>query len=77
MERELFVADVAGMYCVRRKGRILYRLMKNTKLVPRLYTREQLRLLSDKATIREGDTHYPLPKDASTGKHERLNLEEE
>ena len=42
----------AGMYFVRRKGRILYRLIRNGKIVPNLYTRDQLRLLDDKSKVR-------------------------
>ena len=62
LQRELFVAEVWGMYFVRRKGCILYRLRKSDSLVPRLYTSEQLRLLTDKSTVREGFVEYPEPK---------------
>tara|TARA_R110002049_G_scaffold72490_6_gene187368 strand:- start:49713 stop:50201 length:489 start_codon:yes stop_codon:yes gene_type:complete len=75
MERELFVAEVAGMYYVRRKGRILYRLAKNGKLVPRLYLHEQMRLLTDKSKLSPSDVEYPTPKDISKNKGTRLNIE--
>lgn len=62
LERELFVAQVWGMYYVRRKGRILYRLRKADTVVPRLYLADQLRLLTDKETVRESDIEYPVPR---------------
>ncbi|NNE00081.1 MAG: hypothetical protein HKN47_22400 [Pirellulaceae bacterium] len=62
LERELFVANVWGMYYVRRKGCILYRLRRNDSLVPRLYPRHQLRLLTDKSKVRQGDVEYPTPQ---------------
>ena len=62
MERDLFVAEVWGMHFVRRKGRILYRLRQGGNVVPRLYASHQLRLLTDKSTVREGDIDYPVPQ---------------
>ena len=62
LERELFVAQVWGMYYVQRKGCILYRLRRGDTKVPHLYSVGQLRLLTDKSTIRPGDTAHPLPK---------------
>lgn len=62
LERELFVAQVWGMYFVRRKGCILYRLRKADTTIPRLFSAAQLRLLADKSTIRPGDTAHPTPK---------------
>lgn len=67
MERELFVAHVYGMYFIRRKGRILYRLRRSGVLVPRLYTADQMRLLADKATVRQGDVIHPQPKWSGQG----------
>lgn len=61
LERELFVATVWGMYYVRRKGRIVYRLRRTDTVVPRLYTADQLRLLTDKSTVRQGDVEHPAP----------------
>ena len=74
LERELFVAQIWGMYYVRRKGRILYRLRRAETKVPRLYAAEQLRLLTDKSTIRSGDHGHPAPK-WSGQETERLKLE--
>ena len=62
LERELFVAQVWGMYFVRRKGCILYRLRRGATKIPNLYSAGQLRLLTDKSTIRPGDTSHPVPK---------------
>ena len=53
LERELFVAEVWGMYFVQRKGCILYRLRRGENHVPRLYTAKNLRLLKDKRKVRE------------------------
>lgn len=62
MERDLFVAQVWGMYYVQRKGCILYRLRRGDVTVPNLYFADQLRILNDKSKIRPGDTVYPTPK---------------
>ena len=62
MERELFVAQVWGMYYIRRKGCILYRLRKGDSMVPQLYPASHLRLLTDKAVVREGEIPHPAPK---------------
>lgn len=67
MERELFVAHVWGMYFVRRKGRILYRLKRGDNKIPRLYAAHQLRLISEKANLRRGDMDHPQPKWDGTG----------
>ncbi len=67
LERELFVGHVWGMHYVRRKGRILYRLRRGETLVPRLYPSEQLRLLVDKATVRQGEVEHPAPKWSGQG----------
>ena len=71
MERELFVARVKGMYFVRQKGRILYRLTRSDKLVPGLFASHQLRLITDKTNLRPGYTEYPEPK--SIGSREPLS----
>ena len=62
LERELFVAAVWGMHFVRRKGRIVYRLRRGDKLAPRLYTRDQLKNLTDKNTVKEANFEYPAPQ---------------
>lgn len=61
LEREQFVASVWGMYYVQRKGCILYRLRRAERVVPRLYSADQLRLLTDKAKVRESTTKYRAP----------------
>lgn len=62
LERDLFVAQVWGMYLVRRKGCILYRLRRGGKTVPNLFLASHLRVLSEKSTVRPGDTIHPEPK---------------
>lgn len=62
LQRELFVGEIAGMYYVQRKGRILYRLRQADQLVPRLYSSDQLRQLTEKAKVRPGDVGHPPPK---------------
>lgn len=62
LEREQFVATVWGMYYVQRKGCILYRLRRGDQVVPKLYPGEQLRLLTDKATVRPPTTKYRAPQ---------------
>ncbi len=67
LERDLFVAQVWGMYFVRRKGCILYRLRRGDTTVPNLYPASHLRLLTDKSTVRAGDTQHPTPKWSGAG----------
>ncbi|TWT95441.1 DUF6960 family protein [Neorhodopirellula pilleata] len=62
MERELFVGVITGMYYVRRKGRILYRLRRGDQTLKRLFVREHLRLLSEKQRVRAGEIDHPTPK---------------
>lgn len=62
MERELFVANIWGMHYIRRKSHIVYRLKRADKVVPNLYTSDQLRLLTDKTELRPSDTAHPEPK---------------
>ncbi|TWT64683.1 hypothetical protein [Allorhodopirellula solitaria] len=61
MERDLFVGVITGMYYVRRKGRILYRLRRAEQTQRRLYLREHLRLLSEKQVVRPGEIEHPTP----------------
>ena len=70
LQRELFVGQIAGMYYVQRKGRILYRLRHADQLVPRLYSSDHLRQLTEKARVRPGDVGHPPPK--SHGRGERI-----
>ena len=62
LERERFVATVWGMYYVQRKGCILYRLRRGEQLVPKLFSGDQLRLLTNKATVRPPTTRYRAPQ---------------
>ena len=62
MERDLFVARIWGMHFIRRKGRIVYRLRRSDQIVPQLYVRDHLKLLTEKSEIRESDIPYPQPK---------------
>jgi len=61
MQRDRFVARVWGMYYVSRKRCILYRLRRAEQMVPNLYPRDQLRCLTDKATVRPASTRYRSP----------------
>ncbi|TWU16045.1 hypothetical protein [Allorhodopirellula heiligendammensis] len=61
MERDLFVGVITGMYYVRRKGRILYRLRRGAQMQKRLYLHEHLRLLSTKQHVRPGEIEHPTP----------------
>ena len=61
MERELFIGVITGMYFVRRKGRILYRLRRGDQTMKRLYVSEHLRLLKDKQRVRKGEINHPAP----------------
>lgn len=62
LERDRFVATVWGMYYVPRKGCILYRLRRGGQVVPRLYTADQLKCLTEKATVRPANTRYRSPR---------------
>jgi len=74
LERELFVAQIWGMYYVARKGCILYRLRRGSTRVPQLYTAGQMRLITDKTTLKPGDTIHPEPKWSGTAE-DRLGLD--
>lgn len=73
MEQELFSAQVWGMHFVRRKGCILYRLRRGLTTMPRLYSRRQLRLLTDKGKVRPGEIVHATPKWSGDG--ERLDVD--
>lgn len=62
LERDRFVATIWGMYYVQRKGCILYRLRRGEQIVTKLYPRDQLRVLTNKATVRPPTTKYRAPK---------------
>lgn len=62
LERDRFVAEVWGMYFVERKGCILYRLRRAGQVVPNLYPAEQLKLLSNKSSVKPSPTKYRKPK---------------
>lgn len=63
MERERFTASIWGMYYVRRKGRMFYRLRNaDGSEVQQLYLSDHLKLLDDKSRVREGNTTFPEPK---------------
>lgn len=62
LERDRFVATVWGMYYVQRKGCILYRLRRGEQVVPRLYAADQMRLLTNKETVRPPTTRYRAPR---------------
>ncbi len=66
MERELFIAEVHGMYFVRRKGCLLYRLRRGSTPLPNLYASSSLRQLTDKTHLRPGEISHPMPKFSGT-----------
>ena len=54
LQRDHFVARVWGMHYVPRKGRILYRLrMGGGEQVPRLYSADELRVITEKKRVRQ------------------------
>ncbi|TWT81773.1 hypothetical protein CA13_32260 [Planctomycetes bacterium CA13] len=67
MERDLFVAEVYGMYYVRRKGCILYRLRRGEIVVPNLFTANSMKLLTDKSHVRPSEIPHPTPKALDRG----------
>ena len=76
LERDRFVAQVWGVYYLRRKGRIVYRLKRADQDVPRLYTREEIKVLTDKAKVESHDIEYPTPRWVGETE-DRLHLEGE
>jgi len=62
LERDRFVAQVWGMYYLRRKGRMVYRLRRGEQEVPRLYTSDELKSLTDKSKIEAREGIYPSPQ---------------
>lgn len=74
MERELFIGVITGMYYVRRKGRILYRLRKSDQTMKQLFVREHLRLLKDKRRVRPSEIPHPVP--TWNGAGQRMELDQ-
>jgi len=62
LERDRFVAQVWGMYYLRRKGRMVYRLRRGEQEVPRLYTSDELKSLTEKSKIEAREGIYPSPQ---------------
>jgi len=62
LERDRFVAQVWGIYYLRRKGRMVYRLRRGEQEVPRLYTSDELKSLTDKSKIEAREGIYPSPQ---------------
>jgi hypothetical protein len=62
LERDRFVAQVWGMYYLRRKGRMVYRLRRGEQEAPRLYTSDELKSLTDKSKIEAREGIYPSPQ---------------
>ncbi|MEM9369252.1 MAG: hypothetical protein AAGD07_24995 [Planctomycetota bacterium] len=67
LEREHFVGQVMGMYYVRQKGRILYRLRRGGQVIRRLYPRDQIRLITEKQAVRPGTIEHPTPQCSRPG----------
>lgn len=67
LERDRFVGQVMGMYYVRRKGRILYRLRRGDQVIRRLYPRDQIRLITEKRTVQPGSIEHPAPRCSTPG----------
>ena len=73
LERERFVAQVWGIYYLRRKGRIVYRLKRGDQQFANLYTSDELKLLTDKSKVEAREGMHPPPK--WRGDHEdRLDI---
>ncbi|MEM6979597.1 MAG: hypothetical protein AAF539_07985, partial [Planctomycetota bacterium] len=52
---------IVGMYFVRRKGRILYRIQKVQQDAPKLFLREHFKALTNKQKVRNGEIEHPTP----------------
>lgn len=76
-ERERFVASIWGMYYIKRKGCILYRLRRADRVVPDLYSADQLRVLTRKARVRQGTSQHPQPRWDGSGDTVRAPLLDE
>lgn len=61
LSQELFVTEITGMMFDDSAGEIRYQLAR-TPISGKLYSAANLRLLSDKTKLRQGDTVHPLPK---------------
>jgi hypothetical protein len=71
LERELFIGEISGMYFLKRKGQVAYRLRHNSNTVPGLFLANQMRLLKDKSRIQGGNVKHPMPK--WNGQGERIS----
>lgn len=71
MARELFVARIHGMRFVSYEGCILYSLRRHDRVMPARYHGSELRLLTNKARIREQGIIHPIP--IWNGQGERLS----
>lgn len=61
MEREKFVAHVWGMHYIRRRSQIVYRLRRADRVMQKLYTIDQMRLIKDKQTVRDAGYVHQAP----------------
>jgi len=61
LSQELFVTEITGMVFDDSAGEIRYQLAR-TPISGKLYSAANLRLLSDKTKLRQGDTIHPMPK---------------
>jgi hypothetical protein len=61
LSQELFVSEITGMVFDDSAGEIRYQLAR-TPISGKLYSAANLRLLSDKTKLRQGDTIHPMPK---------------
>ena len=66
MQVELFVSEVVGMFYSVRERRIQYQLATHP-VSDRLYTSDQLRLLTDKTELRPADTFVRTPPNLAGG----------
>ena len=62
LERDRFVAQIWGVYYLRRKGRLVYRLRRGDQEVPHLYTSDELKQLTDKSKVETREGIHPPPK---------------
>ena len=62
LERDRFVAQIWGVYYLRRKGRLVYRLRRGDQEVPHLYTSDEIKQLTDKSKVETREGIHPPPK---------------
>ena len=62
LERDRFVAQIWGIYYLRRKGRLVYRLRRGDQEIPQLYTSDEIKQLTDKSKVDPREGIHPPPR---------------